>query len=283
MSAEPAAPRQPWEEDVIFVTGYGRTGTTLMQGLLCASEDVMGVTTEAKILRSFIETYAVGLAGWKAYTSDYFADEAAYRSFMRQVLGFYLQHVRTRFATDKRLLQKVPQRAAAHVSEVASLLPNAQFIVMVRDPRAALASQAEFNQHYGRRLNLAREIGGFVELYSSLVARLPSMSGRLMLVRYEHLVTSAVATMTQVAEFLSIRMPANLESLEWESKRTKALAEASPLDGRAVSAASLTKYRQTLPSRVLDRLEHERQAIERRIGMSVFYDEGSPNGPAVLL
>ena len=275
-------PTRAWEEDVIFVTGYARTGTTLMQGLICTSEDVMRTTAESKFLRGLLDNYVRGLIVWDSHTCDYFTDRDAYRGFTRQILDLYLRHLRTHFATDKRLLQKAVD-FAPRIPAVAELLPNAKFVVMVRDPRAVIASQAVRLGKTGQQIDPRREVEEFVSLYALLMRSRSELAGRLAIVRYEHLVTQVDATMGQVGSFLSIRLPANLGSLEWESKRVKAAATASPLDGRPVSAASLTRYRQALAPRVLDLLEHERHASERRIGMSVFYDEGGPNGPAVLL
>lgn len=279
----PTSGRRPWEEDVILVSGYARTGTTLMQGLLCASDDLMGVSAEAKLFRSLLKAHVVGLVGWEAFTSDYFADRSAYRTFMRQILGFYLAHVRERFATQKRLVQKVPQDALPHIFELADLLPNSKFVMMVRDPRAALASTVEFQGRYGKRLDFGEELDRFVRLYAPLVRRRHELRGRLVFVRYEQLVTDVTPTMARVGDFLSVRVPTDLESLEWENKRVKTLAEASPLDGRRVSTASLTNYRQALTPQALEMLERRREEIEQAIGMPVFYDERGPHDPAVLV
>lgn len=274
--------RQPWEEDVIIVSGYARTGTTLMQGLLCASDDLMGATAEAKLFRSLVKAHGVGLNGWSAFTSDYFADRGAYQTFMRQIVGLYLAQVRERFATRGRLLQKLPADALLRIFEVAQLLPNSTFVVMVRDPRAALASTSTFWRRYGRSVDFRQELDRFVRLYAPLVRRRRELQGRLAFVRYERLVTDATAVLVEVADFLSVRMPANVESLEWENKRARTLSEASPLDGRPVSTASLTTYRDTLAPQVLELIERRRQEVEQAIGMPVFYDEGDPRGPAVL-
>ncbi len=266
------APRQSWEEDIVLVTGYGRTGTTLMQGLLCSSEDVMGVTPEAKLLEGLIIAYMRGLSGWKPYTSDLFSQKADYQGFMRGLLGLYLGRLRGRTATGRRLLQRVPGRVAAAIAEIAIVLPNAQFVVMVRDPRAAIASKAEFNRRYGKRLDPATAITDFVAIYRRIAQLLPSLKDRMTLVRYERLVTDPAPVMAELAAFLSIRLPADPDGLAWENKRAKTLAEASPLDGQPISTASLTKYRTTLNPKVLALLEDQRHEIERRIGLPVFHD-----------
>ncbi len=269
------APREPWEEDLVLVGGYGRTGTTLMQGLLCASEDVIGMTAEAKLLFGLIDTYARGVIVWKGQTSDYFPDRDAYRHFMRGVVGSYLHYLRVRSGADRRLLQKVPI-VARFVPEAADLLPNARFVIMVRDPRAALASRLEVDRRHGDRPNPEGEIERFVRIYAKLVRQLVSLGDKLIFVRYEHLVTDPDAAIERVSQFLGIRAPPNVRSLAWESKRTRTAAGSSPLDGQPVSTASLTKYRQSLDPAVLARLEGQRHEIERRIGMPVFYDGDDP-------
>ncbi len=269
------APREPWQEDIIFVTGYGRSGTTLMQGLLCASEDVMGMTAEAKLLRELIAAYARGCVSWRNHTWDYFADQDAYLGFMRSVIGSYIRHLRAHFDTGKRLLQKDPG-LVLYIAETIRLLPNARFVVAVRDPRAALASRFEVDRRYRLTPNADREIARYVDTYAKLAQLPPAVRDRMTFVRYEHLVTDPTPTMARVSEFLSIRMPSDLRAVAWENKRRRTLGQASPLDGRPVSASSLAKYRQTLDPAVLARLEGQRHEIERRIGMPVFYDGDDP-------
>ena len=250
-----------------------------MQGLISMSEDVMPPAQESPFFRGLIDAYALGETNWALYTADHFPDRAAYRHLNRQLLALYLTHLRTRFATDKRLVQKAPN-IGPRIAAIAELLPNAKFVVMVRDLRAVVASQANRLDRANRPLNLPKWVNDFVKLYRNLIAAQSALAGRLIFVRYEHLVTNADATMAEVASFLSIRLPSDIGRRPWQHKRSKEEASASGLDGRPVSTASLTRYETALTPDALRVLEDKRAAIEAKIGMPVFYDEYRTRGPS---
>lgn len=273
---------QPWEEEVIFVTGVARSGTTLMQGLLAASEDVMEPAAECAFLRDLATAYAGGLRDWRSFTHDLFVDANAYRDLNRRIVGLYLEQLRERFATAKRLLQKAPS-IAPQVSALANLLPNAAFVVMLRDPRDTIASQFVRWQRVGKKINLARQLQRYTQLNALLRRQHAKLPGRMALVRYEGLVQDPVGTMDRIAEFLGVRPPADPAGLAWRHKRQRDDPSASRLDGRPVSAETVASFRRTLPPAMLATIEAHRTKIEEKIGLPVFHDADSPTGPAVLV
>src|SRR5262249_54816702 len=142
---------------------------------------------------------------WPGYTYDQFKSRAQFRHFHRRVGGAYLQQLRSHFSTDKRLVQKGPQLLSRPPPPAAQLLPNARFIVMLRDPRAVLASDKERMDRLGRKQEVVEQAREFGAFYRRTMAVLPKLRGRLAIVRYESLVTDPAAVMAQVAELLAIR------------------------------------------------------------------------------
>lgn len=276
------ARRRAWEEDVVFITGFARTGTTLMHGLLCMSEDLMPVTTECTYLSHLIEAYVQARLYWLGYTYDQFADQDQFRRFHRRVVGAYFAQLRTHFATDRRLVQKAPQQLGRSLPAVADLLPNARFIVMLRDPRAVLASDMERWRRVGLEKSVVEQAREYGKYYRLIAGQLPALAGRLALVRYESLVTEPDAVMREVGAFLDVRLPPDLATRPWEHKRQQVQVSASPLDGKPVSTESLVKFRQMLPPKILKLYDRNRGNFEDGIGIQVYYEDGRPPGPAIL-
>ncbi len=276
MSATPA-----WNEDVIVVTGYARTGTTLMQGLLCASPDVMPVSAESLILRDLAIAYARSKEQWLDYSRHYFPDPVAMRAYHRMGAANWMEYVRTWFKTDKRLLQKLPQSAALYLPHLAHLLPNARFVVMLRDLRDVVASQRERHRVAKQEFDVDKEIRTYVMLYEKLAHAKP-LSGRLAFVPYERLVRDPEATVEVVARFLGVVPPADVRSLEWSHVRVPEVSTWSPLDGRPVSAERVGRYRSETPAAMLAGIDRQRANIEKRIGFPVFVDGDGAPGPVAF-
>jgi hypothetical protein len=266
---------------VIIVTGYARTGTTLMQGLLCASADVMPVSAETITLRDVVLTYARSKEQWLDYSRHYFADGKAMLDFHRSMAGMWLAYVRKQFAGEKRLLQKLPQMAANYLHDAARLLPNARFVVMLRDPRDAIISQSERRRSSRQRFDAAKEINDFVRLYEKVMHG-EGLAGRVALVAYETLVQDPIATIEALARFLGVAPPPDIASLEWQYIRVPETSTWSPLDGRPVSTERLTRHKSAPVPDIIALVEEARPDIERRIG-PVFVDGRGPAMPIKFL
>lgn len=277
MTAAPA-----WSEDVIVLSGHARTGTTLMQGLLCASPDVMPVSAEAVILRDIVLGHARSQSLWLDYSRHYFASRAALTAYYRESAANWLSHVRRRFATDRRLLQKVPQSVVSHLPALAELLPKARFVVMLRDLRDVVVSQTERHQIAKLDFDPTREIEAFVQTYAGLVPA-KSLTGRLAFVPYERLVGEPEGTIRIVSRFLGIAPPANVGSLEWVHLRDPGVSTSSPLDGRPVTAERVARYKSAAASPALARIERQRLEIEQKIGLRVFGDDAGAPAQVMLL
>ena len=95
----------------IFIGGHPRTGTTLMQGLVCNHPDTISVTRESQYFRVLVGAYRLGAIGYESsQTSDYFDSLEALTEFHRQLTAPYMQHILKRFGDhpDSIIVQKEP-------------------------------------------------------------------------------------------------------------------------------------------------------------------------------
>lgn len=179
----------------IFIVGPMGSGTTLMR-LIVDSHDNIAIAQETSIMRAYLAHKWIpfhrhggdwyGRLGW----SD---DELDTR--MREFYAGMFE----RFAADqgkRRWGDKTPWHAW-HLTELARVFPDAVFIAMVRQPGAVATSVSErFRQTWGGAVT------HWVKTTTEQVQRGIELGDRLLMVRYEDLVTDPETTLREVFTWL---------------------------------------------------------------------------------
>ena len=179
----------------IFIVGPMGSGTTLMR-LIVDSHDNIAIAQETSIGRAYLAHKWIpfhrhggdwyGRLGW----SDDELDER-----MREFYGGMFE----RFAAShgkKRWGDKTPWHSW-HLRELARLFPDAVFIALVRQPGAVAASVSErFRQSWGGA------VVHWVNTTTEQVQRGIELGDRLLMVRYEDLVTDPGTTLREVFAWL---------------------------------------------------------------------------------
>jgi len=185
-----AAPHGP-----VFIVGPMGSGTTLLR-LIVDSHDNVAIAQETSIMRAYLAHKWIpfhrhggdwyGRLGW----SD---DELDQR--MREFYGGMFE----RFARQqgkRRWGDKTPWHAW-HIREITRLFPDAVVLATVRHPGAVASSVS------GRfRLTWRGAVSHWVNTTTEIVARGRELGERLLLVRYEDLVTDPETTLREVFEWL---------------------------------------------------------------------------------
>jgi hypothetical protein len=128
----------------IFVGGSQRSGTTLVQTILCRSGGANPMAGEVKYLRQLVQAYAFGKRQFGSETRDYFTDPEDLRRFHGSLMEGFLAHARRHFGSE-HLVLKEPHLTMVF-PELSELLPQARFVCVVRDPRDVIASMIEVGQ-----------------------------------------------------------------------------------------------------------------------------------------
>ena len=97
------------------------------------------------------------------------------------------------------------------VKEFLQIYPNAKFIAALRDPRAVVLSHKQSKGNAGGTLTRAYVWKKFNE---ALLDALQQYPDRILLVRYETMVTQTESTIHQICEFLNIAFDANMVNPE---------------------------------------------------------------------
>ena len=268
----------------IFIGGPSRSGTTLIQGLVCNHPRTISVTRESRYFRGLVAAYRSEKRSHKSTTFDFFDSPEALTEFHRQLAAPYMEHTLKRFGDrpDSIIVLKEP-RMTRYFPEIAELYPGAKFLVIVRDLRDVIASQTTRHIKDGRSYNnkrdmRRRDIHPLQHMLQSLVDGRKPLEKKLMFIRYESLVTQPTIVMDRVWKFLGLDPITVDTNTRWATKRKRTSNAASELDGNPVSATQIGNYRTILDREVLIYLAKIRRRILRRSRLDVFSDDVAADG-----
>lgn len=250
---EHAANTDPGHGD-IFVGGAMRSGTTLLQRVLCTSPAVNDFVPEAHLLRELVALYKSCREAGDTVLQPFFSDrESCHRYFSAGVLAL-LAIARERHNPGGPLVLKNPE-LTMWFPELSTLLPNARFAMIVRDPRDCIASMkvvAERARKAGSpppMPEMARGMEGFAALYLKYYAPLmnSALFGdrlRFFSLRYEDLVSGADTCVAALELWSGLDIDA--AAIGDSAAGDDGSVFGSALYGRRISAGSVGNYRNRL-------------------------------------
>lgn len=254
------------ESELIFVGGYFRSGTSMMQGLLCKAPETGDVTRESSYLRGLMEAYVMGLQRFNVNTYDFFgSSKEEYRKFNEMILRKYLKMVENRFG-DTRMVFKEPMTTSCF-PEMVDLMPKAKFVVMVRDIRDVIASQARRaaneNKNYSRQ-DVNKDLEEYFNMYRRLKDNATLLGDKIIYVSFESLVNNPQTELKRVTDFLGI---SEVDANEWPSKRLSNEPSATKHEGRPVTVEPVGRHKEVLHSSLISELERVGNQISANLGI----------------
>lgn len=265
---------------IFFVVGARRTGTTLLQSVLCSDPTVNPLVGEVQLLTRWVETFRFARRNFALFGADYFDDETALRDFHSRLVHRFLDHCRRRFAPATTLVLKNPELCLV-IEDLIDLLPEARFVVSVRDPRDQLASELEVAR---RRIEMGAaggeggmpDVATLIELtrsYLDPMARAADRlgSGRGLFVRYEDLVLAPEEAVERLRAFTGLALadfdPASKWArvgLDWEAYR--GVPALTPLYGGPIDRSRVGRFRRELSATEVGLAESSMGAQLERFG-----------------
>ncbi len=210
-----------------FVGGCQRTGTTLLQSVLCTDETTNPLIYESFLLLHLVEAYAKGKPHYEVRGKDYFADAEAFRAFHRQWVTAFLETTRNRYAPAANLVLKEISLSKLFPL-LHELVPGAKFLLLVRDPRDTIASLVKVGERMGAagRQNVfdRQDMSRLAEYYKSfyrpcLKIQDPKFRRNLMIVKYENLVANTETELDRIRNFTGLELKDFRANQAWKRSR----------------------------------------------------------------
>jgi len=242
------------EFQTIFIGGAPRTGTTVLQAVICTSPMVNEYIAECSYFSAFLKPYFQGLNSFDLHTKHYFGSKDALRDFHSSVLECVLEKFWEITGAPRILALKDPM-LTIHFHHLAELLPEARFVVTIRDPRDAVLSLYEVY----RRLNadadpiqqLKEACTQYTSTYRALLDNLAMFGDRLLFINYNALVQG-----NELEKLSSFGIEGTCVEDIWKNSLTNVEEYSngvwwSPLYGGALSDASVGRSSKGLDSEML--------------------------------
>jgi hypothetical protein len=197
------------EQNLVFVGGSARSGTTLVQNMLDSHPDVLGgpeflhLPEIVRLRNSMQENVA---RGWIDKICSHEDVDARFHALILDfLLPFAARH-------DAKLLsEKTPENVRVF-PELVELLPNSKFIMVVRDPRAIVSSMLQVGRRASKKGVKVQEFTRNVDAAINYIKRCmdagfkaaANSPDHVLTVAYENVVRDPQAETKKICEFLEI-------------------------------------------------------------------------------
>lgn len=250
----------------LFIGGINRAGTTLLQSILCSDSTTNPLIHEASYLRGILGTYEAAKQKFDEHGRYYFRSCDALREFTARWALDFLEQTRSMYPGSETLVLKHPPLTAKFplLNELLGETGiDLHFYIVVRDPRDVVASLVRI----GERLRLAADpegntlprdmnvlAGYYMNTYMpALSSQDPVYRQRLLLVRYEDLVTNPGSEVNRLRESSGLALDKfrpesdwSRDDIDYASLRASGNAWLSELWGKRISPDRIGSFRQVL-------------------------------------
>lgn len=197
-----ADPQDDPGEDLCFLVGFNRSGTTLIDTMLATNPAVASIEESATL--EYVIAELEKLPGGYPQALKHIGGNTLgkYRKHYRDVAANYLGNARSALTVDKMPLRLM------HVGLIARLFPRARILFVLRHPCDVVLSNfmqnyavSEATIHFDSLQHCAQMYDQVMRLWQKAEAKLPL---RLEYVRYEALIGDTEAALDRVCTFLGI-------------------------------------------------------------------------------
>jgi Sulfotransferase family len=265
-----------------FIGGCMRTGTSLLNSILCSDQTTNPVIGEVQYVTQMMHHYHWGQRHFHLYLKDTFEDRDAFKAFTADWLKDYLQRTQRRWQSCRHLVLKNPE-LAHYFPDLSQLVEGSKFFLTVRDPRDTIVSMRAVARKQSEKgisstltrmeddpRKLSHHYTGYYRRF--LQGDLHVLQTDLFLVRYEDLVTQTAQVVDQIRAFTGLSLSDYDSASEWQRSaedydQQRADPDRAPwtteLHGRGVSDSRIGRYRDMLSNEEIAVIEEACQVVMR--------------------
>lgn len=262
--------------NLVLICGNRRSGTTLLNNILCRASDTNPQIAEIQPLTHLLSAFAWSEANYDRMTQYFFRDRAAFDEFRQETCNRLLDAVWQKYGRPKHLVLKNPE-LSFHASQLMSMWPAARLLACTRDPRDQIASEVEVirrRPEYGEPGGVAsipELCASFARYFEPLYELSLTKPDRVRTVRYEDWITGGEKAIEGIAEFCRLEIPKLSLTENWPDPaalldRLMMRPSASELYGRALSIDRIGKYMDTLKLEEVGEIEMALGILMKKLG-----------------
>jgi hypothetical protein len=260
-----------------IVCGGRRSGTTLLNAILCSSPLANELGQESQILTKLVEVYKWGLDNFQLFGSSFFKNKDSMYEYFKNSLFDFVNRIANYASPNGALILKNPELSLV-ITEITEIFPEAKLYAIIRDPRDQICS--EFEVANRRRNNgiknyvfenrdveyLSKNYLNYISNINKLKRTYPK---RILILKYEDLILKPSETLSELEDFSGLKLNFN-PNKKWNKVSEKvSLHEGysqSKLYGEPLSNSSLYRYKSELTSYEISLIEETCAEIMSEFG-----------------
>lgn len=268
----------------IFVGGALRSGTSLLQKVICSSTDTNPFINGCRYLTDHLRLYAHYISTDNLYIDDYFGNTDRLRDFTKGLIENILAETWACTGRPNVLVLKSPE-LSLYLPQLADLLPGAKFVMSMREPKDTITSMLKVGERQKKdRVNTyltraGRNIDVLCNMYNNhyiptlknLEVEGSNLKNRVLFVKYEDVVSCSDETLARVSQFCSISLGRFAESGDWRiSKSTEKISRhalwrtyLTDLSFKPISKDSIGAYKSVLTAAECATVDNRCQSIRK--------------------
>ncbi|MCJ2042495.1 sulfotransferase [Methylobacterium sp. J-059] len=243
-------------DDLVFVGGAPRTGTTILHALICTSPNTNNYVAECGYLTNMLMPYFLGLEGWEIHTKHFFGSHEEFFRYHAAIVSDVVSKIHDQLGRPARLKLKDPIMTR-FFHHVAQMLPQARFVVIFRDPRDTIISRLNVT----RRLQNGREPSRediksacyeYNISYNGIIAHPRILNHRMMVVDYNDITEDKWIPSLENFGIYGIDPAKVWSSDNTQIKDYRTDPWSTDLYGASPSSRSVNRYKSDLDQKIAD-------------------------------
>ena len=277
---------------VCFVGGAARSGTTMVQSILCSDQEANPLLTEVSPLTIMLKGHRDSVKNFHLFPGMYFNDETEIDTLYASLMKKFIYHVKNKYKCKNLVLRAPVITKFFPILKrlIDSVEYRTKFICVVRDPRSTISSMITWNQRSKAKkekgiFKYDRNIGEITSFYNSFYLELlrnrkSFTEESLLFIRYEDVVSNAKDAVGTLSSYSGLDLKSYDPLADWERVEYNFADKGSiyspaitPLYGKPISNERIFSYKEMLEPHEIAEIEERCELIFRRFDYTRDFDE----------